>query len=159
MYAFRVDMQLEEDAGKFDYFFFWDNWYFTKLLAIQKKTKALVAAEGDDDDDYSDNEKDDNPLPPNKCACTGTHSSNRLSMGEAELAFAKQFQHSSTFTDSGHNSGDEQGSGVKDVEEDQQDKEDKLMPMDQNNDVEETFGGEESNGVCYSSYCFILLRE
>ena len=118
----------------------------------------MVAAEGDDDDDYGDNEEDDNPLPPNKRARTGTHSSNRLSMDEAELAFAKQFQHSSTITDSGHNSGDEQGSGVKDVEEDQQDKEDNLMPIDQNDDVEETFGGGESNGVCYSSYPFILLN-
>lgn len=133
------------------------------FLAIQKKTKVLlVAEEAQNEEDMDQNNHDsgdadedadeDDSARPSKRTCTNT----RLSMDEEELSYAKQFQHPSTFTDLGHNSVNEQAGRGEDSEEDQQNKEDNLMNIDQDVDAETNIlGGGESNGVCGLSYYII----
>ena len=134
-------------------------------LAFQK-TKSLLAAEEEDDGDISQIHQDseDNNLQPSK-----RRRPNRLSMDDEELAYAGQFQGSSTInTDSRcieeeeeePDYGEEQD---QDVQVNQQNEEDNLMLTDKNDDIEtNVFGGGESNGVCHClflshSFCSILF--
>jgi hypothetical protein len=115
-----------------------------KSLAFQK-TKALLAVE-EDDGDISQNphdSEDDNPQP-SKRIC----SRNRSSMDDEEMAYAGQFQDSSTINaDLDRISEEEEEPGYGDIN--QQDEEDNLMVMDKNSDTEtNVFGGGETNGVC-----------
>lgn len=132
--------------------------------AIQKKTKGLLAAEEaqieeEDDEDISQ-EQDQNNLDSDDV--NEEESSSRpskrarrhgLSMDDEELAYAKQFQSSSTFTNRDRNSVEDQEPGHEEdfEEEDERDNGDgnNLSFMDKNDDLETNivFGGGELNGV------------
>jgi hypothetical protein len=125
-------------------------------LAIQKKTKALLAREEEDDDEEDiprsknhqeedEDEEDDNPQPTKRAR------SNRPSMDMEESAYAQQFQGSSIPGANNNCDSDEEdrfGRG-EDLDEDKQyNHDDVLLPMEEeDNVVTNTFGGGEWNGV------------
>jgi Ni/Co efflux regulator RcnB len=125
-------------------------------LAIQKKTKALLAREEEDDDEEDiprsknhqeedEDEEDDNPQP------TKHARSNRPSIDMEESAYTQQFQGSSipgAINNCDSDKEDHFGRG-EDLDEDKQYNHDNvLLPMEEeDNVVTNTFGEGEWNGV------------
>jgi hypothetical protein len=128
-----------------------------KLLAFQK-TKTLLAAEEEDDGDISQiphDSGDNNPQPSKRIR------PNRLSMDDEELAYAGQFQGSSTINTDSQRILEEEEPGYGEEQNVTQQDEDNLMLMDKDYDIETTvFGGGESNGVrhCLFSIIFLLFN-
>ena len=126
------------------------------ILAIQKKTKALVAREeaeeqnrGEEENknhqEGNEDEEDNNPQP------TKHAHSDRPFMDIEESAYADQFQDSLIpGANNNYNSGEEDHfSHGEDLDEDKQSYHEDMMPLMQEEDNIRinTFGGEEWNGV------------
>lgn len=103
----------------------------------------MEEAQNMDSEEDGKGSDEENNLQPSKRAC------NRLSMNDEESAYAEQFQGSQWWD---CNSSEEQESGHAEDPEDDQYNKDNLMFMDKNNDLDEEFGGGESNGVCCLFY-------